>query len=102
LYAPKLQAPCLSPNILYEQTMPVCLHGEDVDKYTSLDNGVCFMMRGKQASCIYLIIIMPPNFTQQKVDVYPGADSLSLKHQAKMCYDQVSDHGRRQGGLGGL
>jgi hypothetical protein len=94
LYAPKLQSLLLSPNFLFgsdywdskkcqyahTSLIDAIFKGEDIDKYTSLDNGVCYMMRGKKESCIYLdrFSHMPPNFTQQIVNVYPGANSLSL------------------------
>jgi transcription initiation factor TFIID subunit 2/histone acetyltransferase MYST3 len=94
LYAPRLKGYFVPPNILFEHQywdsrrcqyaytslIDTIFIGEDVDKYTSLDNGFCFMMSGKETSCIYLDMFnhRPPDFTQPKVDVYPGANSLSL------------------------
>jgi hypothetical protein len=67
----------------YTSLFDTVFKGEDTDKYTSMDNGVCYIMvRGEQAKCSYIDRIVNDRLLgcrmQASVDVYPGANTLFL------------------------
>lgn len=65
---------------VYTSLIDTIFKGEDEDKYTSLDNGICFWIREKQMNCSYVDSNYHYYICGQipTVDVYPGITALSL------------------------
>ena len=87
LYAPSLISNQTSPNFdiqtPYDRShliFPVILNMTKLDEHTSLPNGVCWQLHGKQWDCTYA-----GSYYAAQFDTYPGEKAISMTS----AYDQV-------------